>query len=247
MIPESNSYVTVLMSVYNASPYLRESIESILSQTYPHFEFLIINDASTDNSSQIIKSYTDNRICLIENIHNLGLNESLNKGLRQARGQYIARMDADDIALPQRLERQVNFLENNPDYGLVGSYMQLLSSKQLVKVPTSDEAIRTVMLFHNPFVHPSVMIRKAVLDRYHLWYDETLLAAEDEDLWFRIAQHCKVANLPEVLLLYRIHSQQVSIAKKTTQQTTSRLIKVKKIRHFMPIDNHLNINFYQQW
>lgn len=239
--------VSVVVPVYNASAYLKEAIDSILYQSFTNFELIIIDDCSTDESQEIIKSYTDKRIRFFINNENLGVTKTLNAGLRLARGKYIARMDADDIALPQRLERQVKFLEKNADYGLVGSYMQLFPSGRTQKVPVSDEELRANMLFHNPFVHPAMMIRRSILDQYQLAYDESLPTAQDEELWFRIAQYSKVANIPEVLLIYRIHENQISIAKKELQQITSRQIKVRKIRYFMPVDNTLDLDFYQHW
>lgn len=246
-LKKTTPLVSVVMPVYNASSFIEESISSILQQTFSDFEFIIINDGSTDNSRNIISSYTDSRIRIIDNEQNLGVIRSLNKGIELARGKYIARMDADDIALSNRFEKQVAFLESNPDYGLVGGYMQLHPSGTVVRVPTSDEELKATMLFHNPFVHPAVMIRKSILIRHQLTYDESLFAAEDEGLWFRIAQYCKIANLPEVLVKYRVHDQQVSTVRKTQQQNTSRQIKVRKIKHFMPIDSSLDLEFYQHW
>ncbi|HOK51408.1 MAG TPA: glycosyltransferase, partial [Bacteroidales bacterium] len=199
-LKKTTPLVSVVMPVYNASSFIEESINSILQQTFSDFEFIIINDASTDNSRNIISSYTDSRIRIIDNEQNLGVTRSLNKGIKLARGKYIARMDADDIALSNRFEKQVAFLESNPDYGLVGAYMQLLPSGAVVRVPTTDEELKATMLFHNPFVHPAMMIRKSILVQHQLTYDESLSAAQDEDLWFRIAQYCKIANIPEVLL-----------------------------------------------
>ncbi len=126
--------VSIIMPVYNSSGYLSDAIESILSQTYSDFEFIIIDDASTDNSIEIIYSYHDPRIVLLKNDINLGVTHSLNKGIKHARGKYIARMDADDIALPQRIELQVDFLEKNPEFILVGSFFEVIPEKCFVRV-----------------------------------------------------------------------------------------------------------------
>ncbi|MCX7985371.1 MAG: glycosyltransferase [Bacteroidales bacterium] len=243
----STPMVSVVMPVYNASQYLKESIESILHQTYTNFEFIILDDASTDNSLAIISSYNDKRIILVKNETNKGITQTLNIGLSISKGKYIARMDADDISLPYRLEKQVQFLENNFEYGLVGGYMQLMPTEKIVTVPNDDESLRVHMLFHNPFVHPSIMIRKSILDNFRLKYDETLPAAQDEDLWFSIAKYAKISNLPEVLIKYRIHQNQISIAKRKIQIESSRQVKIRKALYFFPSIPNFDPSLYGKW
>lgn len=206
----SNPVVTVLLPVYNGDAFLDEAIQSILSQSYTDFELLIVNDGSTDRSCDIIQSYSDSRIRLIHNETNLGLISTLNKGLALAQGEYIARMDCDDISLSHRLMKQVDFMERNTDVGLCGSWLEQFSDavERVWKVPNLDAEIRCEMLFNSVLYHPTVMIRKQILDQYALRYEDCL-HAEDYALWLRIMERCKVANIPEVLVRYRQHTNQI--------------------------------------
>ncbi len=208
----SSPDISVLMSVYNSEEYLAESIKSILNQTFKNFEFLIIDDGSTDKSLEIISSYNDKRIVLIKNKNNLGLAASLNKGMKLAKGKYIARMDADDIALPTRLDKQFSFMENNRDIDISGSYVQFFGNDRdtIVKYPLENEDIKARLIFNCAFAHPVVILRKnSFLDK-NLFYDKAVKHAEDYELWSRVAQSCRMANIPEVLLRYRLHKDQVS-------------------------------------
>lgn len=202
------------MPVYNGEKYLRESIDSILNQTFQDFEFLIIDDGSSDRSLEIIKSYQDNRIRIIKNAKNLGISQSLNNGLNLAKGDYIARMDCDDISLPNRFYTQVNFLNRNSEVVVVGSYMDLIDpegykTKQQYLYPLTNENIIYSMLYSNPMGHPSVMFRREEVIKvggYRLKKEWNNLSTEDYDLWLRLATHSyKLANIPEVLICYRDH------------------------------------------
>ena len=160
--------ITVLMTVYNGERYLKECMDSVLGQTFRDFEFLIIDDYSTDSSRDLIKSYKDSRIRLIENEKNLNQVRSLNIGLEQARGQYVARMDQDDIMLRDRLERQVNFLDKNTDISVVGTWGEVIDEKGKVFtkacLPLRNEEIVGRVLFCGYFLmHPSVVFRKDVI------------------------------------------------------------------------------------
>ena len=195
--------VTVLMPVYNAEAYLREAIDSILCQTWTDFEFLVIDDASTDSSLQILQSYTDPRIRFVQNERNLKITATLNRGLQLARGDYIARMDADDISLPERLARQVAFLDSRPEIGICGVWANAFGQAQFrIPHPTSPEAIRCRLLFDSAFVHPAVVLRRRFLDQHHLRY-QPLGHFEDYELWQRAAQFFPLANIPEYLFCYR--------------------------------------------
>ena len=206
--------VSVLMPVYNAQLYLREAVESVLNQTYTDFEFIIINDGSTDDSERIILSYTDSRIKYIKNETNLKLIATLNKGIQLAKGDFIARMDADDICEIERLEKQVSFLNNNNDYVAVGSCYEkidLLGEKiENVKLPLESEEVFYSLHFFNPICHPSVLIRNSVLIEYNLNFDENYVHAEDYEFWTRLLKYGKIGNLPDILLKYRVHETQVS-------------------------------------
>lgn len=205
--------VSVLMPVYNAEKYLPEAIESILNQTYPHFEFLILNDGSTDNSAAIVSGYQDNRIRFIHSPENQGLIAQLNTGLNLATGQYIARMDADDISVKNRLEKQVTFLEANPQVGIVGSAINNFAQTTIIYTetfPLEHNQIKSFLLFDTPFAHPAVMLRRKVLTENNLKYHPAYQVAEDYKLWLDMLQVTQGANLPEPLLHYRESGTQVS-------------------------------------
>lgn len=204
--------ITVIMPVYNGGHYLRPAIDSILAQTYENFELLIIDDGSKDDSLAICRSYSDARLRIVENGVNLGLVATLNKALDLALGKYIARMDCDDISLPERLEKQWRFMEAHPDYGGCGTwYSRLWDGPATVsKFPVEDADIRFYLTLDNPFLHSSMFLRRSVLEQYALRYDPRFLHAEDYEFWARCAGFAKFANLPEVLLRYRYHTNSVS-------------------------------------
>lgn len=201
--------VTVLMPVYNAGAYLEHSIRSILGQTWTDFEFLIVNDGSTDNSRDIVLSFRDARIRLIENSANIGLTKSLNRGLKSAGGEYVARQDADDISCPARLERQVKFLDAHPDVVLLGTRARAVDEKgaptreQRLRIPVGLHAIRWYLMFQNAFVHSSVMFRRTIVWEKIGGYNESFERAQDYELWSRIARTHAVENLPETLIDHR--------------------------------------------
>ena len=193
------------MPAYNGQKYLKEAIDSILNQSFKDFEFLIIDDGSTDDSKNIIVAYSDSRIQLIENEQNLGVAASLNKAIEEAKGTYICRMDADDIALPDRLVRQVEYLRANPIVSMCGSWVQAFGELDTVfKYPEDHEAICVALFFYPCFCHPAVMWRKNDFIEHGLWYQEDPPTAEDYDLWARASLKLKLANIPEILLKYRI-------------------------------------------
>ena len=216
------------MSVYNGDKYLSEAIESILAQTYPDFEFLIIDDASSDGSREIVKSYADPRIKLIANPERMGLAANLNRGIRLACGEYIARMDADDVSMPQRLEKQVAFMQADPDIAASGTCaidMDESGRDLKVRKVLRGEALRRWAWVPSPLIHPSVILRKNVVEKFG--YDVSLEPAEDYGLW--VGLHCageKLDNLNEVLLRYRVHDQSVTGSNRATQlQTTYSIFK----------------------
>ena len=196
--------VTVLMPVYNAEAYLREAMDSILAQTLTDFEFLIIDDGSTDSSAGIVRSYTDRRIRLVQNERNLKLAATLNRGLALARGEYVARMDADDISLPERLARQVAFMDAHPAVGISGTWAEAFGEARFsMPNPTDSERIRAKLLFDSALVHPAVILRPTLLAQHGLAYRD-LYPIDDYDLWQRAARVFPLANLPEALLRYRV-------------------------------------------
>jgi len=207
-----NPLISVVLSVYNAEKYLSEAIESILNQSYGNFEFIIINDGSTDRSLEIIKSYEDVRIILISR-ENRGLAASLNEGIIKATGKYIARMDADDISFPERFEKQITFMEDNHEIGICGTAVIMFGehiNNSLWRLARNDQAIRTELLFSSSLAHPTVMIRRALLIENELFYNEKFIHAEDIELWTRLEKYTKFANLKSPLLKYRVAENSIS-------------------------------------
>jgi len=207
---QSHPKISVITSVYNNESYLAESIQSILDQTLTDFEFIIINDASTDKSLNIIKSFPDPRIKVINNSKNLGLTKSLNLGLHQATGQYIARLDADDIAFPNRFKTQYNFMESNSDITLCGSNAELINETGTVigsKKKTIDSlAIKFKIIFTNPFTHSSLFFRRDIVDKYN----EEFIHSQDYELTSRLIKKHNLTNIPEVLIKHRLSDQSIT-------------------------------------
>lgn len=204
------------MPVWNGAKYLGAAIDSILNQTFQDFEFIIINDGSTDDSKKIIESYQDARIVLI-NQENQGVTKSLNNGLQIAKGELIARMDADDLAMPDRLAKQLEFLNAHPEVALCGTRAVAIDKDEKIirnfdYPPLSHQEIKKYFIFHNPFIHSSVMLRKSVLATVGS-YDETVPRAQDYELWSRVITKFQTANLPNHLLRYRILDEGVTKSK----------------------------------
>ncbi len=212
------------MSVYNGEKHLDESVISVLNQTFTDFEFIIVNDCSTDNSLNIIKQYAekDKRIILIENDKNIGLTKSLNKGLMLAKGEYIARMDSDDISLPYRLEKQYKYLEKNRRVFLLGTSVVMIdkNGKTSIKVAaiTQEKKIYDRLRKKNTLVHPTIMFRNG----FNIFYREGFKYAQDYDLYLRLVSDGKIIhNLSEVLLYYRIDEKSISFSQMGTQKIYS--------------------------
>jgi glycosyltransferase involved in cell wall biosynthesis len=196
---------TVLIPTYNCAKYLAETINSILAQCYSDYEILILDDGSTDHTENLIAGYKQSNIIYYKNETNLGIVASLNKGIALAKGKYIARMDADDIILGNRLQLQIDFLEKNKDYGMVGGWYQVMdeSGKFIENVPLSisSDMLRLGLLFRNQFAHPAVTMRTHLAKK--LCYDQDFIYCEDFDLWSRFAEVSKIANIPSYFLSYR--------------------------------------------
>src|SRR6266540_3032517 len=173
--------VTIIMPMYNGEVYLREAIDSILDQTLTDFEFLILNDGSSDRSPDVVRSYADPRIRLVENEAQMGLVYTLDRGLDLARGTFIARMDCDDCSLPDLLARQVAFLNDHPEVGVCGAWMEAIGARAgyIWRYPTDPERIRCSLLFESALAHPSVMMRRDLLERFELRYSMAYQHAED--------------------------------------------------------------------
>lgn len=205
----NNPKIGVIMSVYNGERYLREAIEGILSQTFADFEFLIVNDGSTDSSLEIIQSYQDERIRVINNEINIGLTKSLNKAIREARGEYIARQDADDISLPNRFEEQIKYLEEHPDVALLGTSAYRIDEqgKVLGKIIVLAKPGRSLFK-GNQFNHGSTMFKREAVGRLG-GYNELLRYSQDYELWLRMAKYYEVSNLTQVLYKFRFHRENI--------------------------------------
>jgi len=224
--------ISVVMSVFNGASHLEEAITSILQQTFANFELIIVNDASTDATGDILEKFDDCRIRVITNPNNLGLTRSLNIGMAAARGKYIARMDADDLSLPHRLERQWQFLESHPDYALVGSSYYRIDEqgeiRALIQVLTEDADIRAGLTQQNWFGHGSVMMRREAVEQVG-GYDEDFTYAQDYDLWLRMSEHVKIANLEEPLYCWRVSASGISRSKMKEQEYFAGLARQKAI------------------
>ena len=224
--------VTVLMAVRDGASHLDEAVRSVIGQSYADWEFVVIDDGSTDDTAAILERHrrADARFRVVAQSAQ-GLAESLNRGLRMARGAYVARMDADDVSRSDRLAVQVASMDANPEVGVCGSWIQTFGSgpPSIRRYPLDDAAIRSWLLFESVLAHPSVMIRRDVFERHGLAYDSAMPHAEDYDLWVRAARVTKLANVPQVLLRYREHAQQVVRKHDAVKRQTARRIRAAQL------------------
>ena len=230
--------VSVLMSVYNGEPYLRQAIESILDQSFADFEFIIVDDGSQDRTWDILREYAarDARIVLIQNEANIGLTRSLNKGLAQARGKYIARQDADDVSLPERLELQVRYLEKSPQVGVLGSWIQFIDehgeAMGIRRLPVEPGLVKWSLLFGNYLVHTTVMFRRALVDQVGGYAPNTKYA-QDYELWSRMYPRSKVVNLAQVLVHHREHAKSIVANYPPTQKENLAKVSCALMAHVL--------------
>lgn len=228
---QNSPFISVLMPVYNCENYVFEAVESILQQTYIHFELLIIDDCSTDDTLRICKSFEDERIVIIEKEKNSGYTNSLNYGLKISKGKYIARMDGDDISLPTRFAKQVAFLEANQDVVVCGTAFEILDSGLYIAVPETNDDIKVGMLQECKIGHPTIMMRSSFLNEHQLSYNVGMEPAEDYDLWVRMIHFGKFYNLQEPLLKYRVHQNQVSSIRRNLQMEATKIIRFKLLTY----------------
>uniref|UniRef100_A0A832DUR0 Glycosyltransferase n=1 Tax=candidate division WWE3 bacterium TaxID=2053526 RepID=A0A832DUR0_UNCKA len=247
--PRRAPRVSVVMAAYNAREYLREAIESVLNQTFKDFEFIIIDDGSTDDTVEIIRSYRDPRIVLHERSHQ-GLIATLNYGIKIARGEYIARMDTDDVSEPRRFELQVKFLDSHPDHAVVGTTTQIIDTKgrtiDISAEPLRHEEIVQGLLVRNVLAHGSVMMREDAVRKVG-GYDPEAIHAEDYDLWVRISREGKLANLPQPLFKWRLNPQGISVTKSKIQRQTVERIKDRQWHNLPRHGSSLQLSFRNIW
>jgi glycosyltransferase involved in cell wall biosynthesis len=230
--------VTVLMSAFNDAAFLSEAVESILRQTFGNFEFLVIDDGSTDGSARLLAAVRDPRMRVVRNEEHLGLTRSLKTGVELARGQYIARMDADDVALPERLEKQVALLMKRPEIGILGSACYIIDQVGrevgLLQMPEDDLQIHWTSLLANPFAHPTIMFRRDVLISRNLNYDEAFQTTQDYDLWMRMLRYTCGANLGEPLMRYRTHGDRVTNKFREVQLRNHDIVALRTMQEQLP-------------
>ncbi len=228
--------VSIIISVYNGAATINQALSSITSQTFTDYEIILINDHSTDKTSHILthwQSLAPNHVLkIITNSQNLGLTKSLNKGIRLARGKYIARLDADDWWHPEKLAKQVKFITTHPEYGVIGSYYMDIQGQRhrLQRLPVTDQTIKLTLFRHNPFAHSCVLINKQLLYQVNC-YDESVYYGQDCDLWFRLLPYTKFYNLPKILC-YRETSQGISNTNSRPQMWQGIKTRLKFLRRY---------------
>jgi glycosyltransferase involved in cell wall biosynthesis len=225
--------ISILMPVYNVQDYVREAVESILNQTYTDFELLILDDCSTDKTANIISQFQDKRIRYHRNETNLGLSENLNGGIRMSKGEFLARMDGDDISMPTRLEKQVEILDKYPEIGICGTSFQFFGTRHdTIIQPKQHDDIKIKMLFG--CVVTLVVMRKEIFIDNDLWYRTDAFPAEDYKMWADCLHVTKICNLSEVLFLYRMHEAQISTSKAIAQKQKSDRVRLEMLDWLSP-------------
>jgi glycosyltransferase involved in cell wall biosynthesis len=220
------------MPVFNSASHVGEAVASVLTQTVDDLEAILIDDGSTDGTRDILESFRDPRIRLLRHEETLGVTRRLNEGLDAATGRYVARMDADDICLRHRFEKQLSFMEEHSDLDVCGSWICQCGAGRsfTVRYPVGAECLRAYVLFSNPLAHPTVFLRKASVDRLGLRYRDECLVAQDYDLWSRRADDLRMDNVPEVLLNYRVHPSAVTSVRHSESERTAGWIAETHLR-----------------
>jgi glycosyltransferase involved in cell wall biosynthesis len=230
--------VSFLLAVHNGARYLGAAVDSALGQTVEDLELIVIDDASIDETPDLLAAVGDPRLVVLRNDEQAGLAASLNRGLETAAGRYVARLDDDDIAAPQRLERQLARIRTAPNVAIVGSAVIDLDAEGkhggTHRLPTGGAALRWHALFSSPFFHPTVLVDREALDRHGLRYDPAFLESEDYDLWTRLFTFADGANLSEPLVEKRVHAAQASLRRSDVQQSFQRQIALREIARLAP-------------
>lgn len=243
---DQSPLVSVILPIHNNELYIGDAIQSILDQTYQNFELLVLISNTTNKESlDIISSFSDSRIRNIYRTSDENLPKALNRGIRESKGKYIARMDADDVSLPNRFERQVAFMENNPDITILGSWAKTFGAKDsVIKHPTRPEEIKVNLLFQTSIVHPTVMMRKQSMEENDLKYNPEYWCSEDIDLWARSVEKVKLENIPEILLRYRTHPLQATLVSKEKISEIRNEVRIRQLSHLGIIPNSRELYIY---
>ena len=229
---EKQPLISVIMPVYNAEKYLKEAIDSILAQTEKDFELVIIDDGSTDQTVEIVREYVsiDERIVFFQNEKNSGVSKTLNRGLNEARGKYIARMDADDIALPTRFSKQLEYMEQHKDVVILSCGLQCFGSSDAVLGTTvGADNVKVTLLFNSCLGHPGYMMRADILREHQLHYNEGNHYAEDYELLCDALAYGEIDNYPEILMRYRVHEKSVSREHRDIQRESTNEVRCKML------------------
>jgi len=241
---KQNSLVSVIMPVYNGASYLSETIESILNQTYKNFELLILDDLSSDNSVEIIRSFKDKRIKLFTNKNNQGYIAGLNFLVQKSKGEFIARNDQDDISLPERLYKQLKFFEKNPNLSIVGGQINTIGKYvRKVSYPINNGDCRSQLLFNTCLHHPTVIFKRKKIEKYiSNLYDESKSPSEDYDLWSKLSLSLMIENIPDIILKYRIHQNNYSTLQQEKQFENNLIIREEYFKHYLKMRIKKNEN-----
>lgn len=228
--------VSIITSVYNCEDYIESMIKSIINQTYSEWEMIIIEDDSIDQTLKVLHKFQDMRIKVIHNTENCGLTVNLNRAIEMAKGEYILRIDGDDIAYPDRVEKQVNYMEQHQDIALAGCWMRTFgASKTICQSSVDDARLRIKLLFNACMYHPTFIVRKTVIDQHHIRYNERLRYAQDYDFEYSVSKVAKLGNLPEILMHYRVHENQITQSKYKQQLECANMTR-KKILNDLQVD-----------
>ncbi len=227
--------ISVVLPVYDGEHHLADAVRSVLAQTFRDFELIVIDDGSTDRTGAILSDFSDARLRIVRFPANRGLVEALNVGIRESKSELIARMDADDLCMPRRFERQVAFMNAHPEVDACGTWTRVFGNRRGVRrLPVEPEHVRAHLFFGGAIDHPSLMMRRAFVTQNGLTYNDDFPCAEDLDFLMRAADVGTLANVPEVLLRYRTHSRQVSVVRKWDQLQAHKRLLVRQLRSLVP-------------
>lgn len=240
--------ISVIMSVYNEDAYLEESMKSILNQTLTDFEFIIVDDCSVDKTSEIIKSFRDPRIKIVNNKTNMGLTKNLNKALKMSKGEFIARMDGDDICMPDRLYKQVDYMRRHPQYMLTGCQTRTFGEQNMTWCLKDDpEKLKIMMLIRPALAHPTFMMRRELVFEKGFFYDESYKSAQDYEFAQRVSEYYPIGIVQEILLNYRTHKKQISNKAGNLQYLNAERIRERQLEQLGIVLDEKMRKVYTSW